>query len=289
MVDERVTISIDGGVADVRLNRPDKLNALDQAMFDGLIDAAAGLAREPGLRAVVLSGNGRAFCAGLDFGSFSAMAAAGEGAGTADGAGGAGSPVGRLAATEGRTTHRAQQAAWGWHELPVPVVAALHGPVLGGGLQVALAADVRIARPDADLAVAEIRWGLVPDMTGTVTLSRLCGVDVAKDLAMTGRSIDGTEALRLGLVTRLDDDPRTAALALAADIAGRNPEAVRGIKRLLDRAAALEPAGVAEQFAMERDEIGRVIGSPNQVEAVTAAFERRPPVFTDPGASGARQ
>jgi enoyl-CoA hydratase/carnithine racemase len=154
--------------------------------------------------------------------------------------------------------------------------------VLGGGLQIALAADLRIASPDASLAVAEIRWGLVPDMTGTVTLTRLCGVDLAKDLAMTGRAVDGAEALRLGLVTRLDDDPRAAALALAAEIAGRNPDAVRAIKRLLNRAAALDPDQVAAQLASERDEIGRIIGSPNQVEAVTAHFEGRPPVFADP-------
>jgi enoyl-CoA hydratase/carnithine racemase len=153
--------------------------------------------------------------------------------------------------------------------------------VLGGGLQIALAADIRIASPDASLAVAEIRWGLVPDMTGTVTLARLCGVDVAKELAMTGRAVDGAEALRLGLVTRLDDDPRGAALALAADIAGRNPHAVRGIKRLLNRSAGLDPDDVAGQFAVEREEIGRVIGSPNQVEAVTAQFEQRPPRFAD--------
>ncbi|MGH9118916.1 MAG: crotonase/enoyl-CoA hydratase family protein [Acidimicrobiales bacterium] len=272
-MNDRVTISIDNGVADVRLNRPDKLNALDLAMFDGLVAGAERLAGEPGLRAVVLSGEGRAFCAGLDFASFMAMAAPAD----APSAGVAG-----LGATDGRITHRAQQAAWGWHQLPVPVVAALHGAVLGGGLQIALAADVRIAHPAASLAVAEIRWGLVPDMTGTVTLSRLCGVDRAKELAMTGRSVDGTEAFGFGLVTRLADDPRTDALALAAEIAGRSPDAVRGVKRLLNRAAGLDADQVAAQFALERDEIGRVIGGPNQVEAVTAYFENRPPVFTDP-------
>ena len=265
-VNERVTISIDGGVADVRLNRPDKLNALDMAMFDGLVAAAERLAGEPGVRAVVLSGEGRGFCAGLDFASFLAMASPED----------ASSPTARLGATDGRITHWAQQSAWGWHELAVPVVAALHGPVLGGGLQIALAADVRIAHPDASLAVAEIRWGLVPDMTGTVTLSRLCGIDAAKELALTGRAIDGAEALRLGLVTRLADDPRAAALGLAGEIAGRSPDAVRGIKRLFNRAAGLDADQVAAQLAFERDEIGRVIGGPNQVEAVTAYFDKRP-------------
>jgi enoyl-CoA hydratase/carnithine racemase len=270
-VSDRVTISMTHGVADVRLNRPDKLNALDAAMFDGLAGAAEELARARGLRAVVLSGEGRAFCAGLDLGSFAAMADTGGGP----------SPTARLTRTDGRITHWAQQAAWGWHQLPVPVVASLHGAVLGGGLQIALAADIRIARPDASLSVAEIRWGLVPDMTGTVTLSRLCGVDVAKELAMTGRTVDGAEALRLGLVTRLDDDPRAAALALAAEIAGRSPDAVRGIKRLFDRATGLDAEAVAAQLALEREEIGRVIGGHNQIEAVTANLERRPPAFAD--------
>jgi enoyl-CoA hydratase/carnithine racemase len=272
LVDERVTMSLRDGVADVRLNRPDKLNALDLPMFDALVASAERLAGEPRLRAVVLSGEGRGFCAGLDLGSFASMA------------GDAGrSPVARLTETDGRMTHWAQQAAWGWQQVPVPVIAALHGPVLGGGLQIALAADIRIAAPDASLAVAEIRWGLVPDMTGTVTLARLCGVDVAKELAMTGRTVDGAEALRVGLVTRVDDDPRAAALALAADIAGRNPDAVRATKRLLDRSAAIDDEAVAGQLAFEREEIARLIGSPNQIEAVSSQFEGRPPAFTDPG------
>jgi enoyl-CoA hydratase/carnithine racemase len=240
-------------------------------MFDALVAATERLAGEAGLRAVVLSGEGRGFCAGLDFGSFAAMA---------DDAGS--TPVARLGETDGRMTHWAQQAAWGWHQLPVPVIAALHGPVLGGGLQIALAADIRIAAPDASLAVAEIRWGLIPDMTGTVTVARLCGVDAAKELAMTGRAVDGAEALRLGLVTRVEEDPRGAALALAAEIAGRSPDAVRATKRLLNRSAVLDDEAVAAKFALEREEIGRLIGSPNQVEAIAAQFEGRPPAFADP-------
>jgi enoyl-CoA hydratase/carnithine racemase len=268
-MDERVTVAIDDGVADVRLNRPDKLNALDMAMFDAIISAGERLAAEPGVRVVVLSGEGRGFCAGLDFGSFMAMA--GEG----------GSPMARLGATEGRITHRGQQAAWGWQELAVPVIAALHGPVYGGGLQIALAADIRLVTPDAALSLAEVRWGLSPDMTGTVTLPRLVGLDVAKELALTGRTITGEEAVRLGLATRLAGDPLGEALALAREVAGRNPHTVRAIKRLLNGAAGLDAARVAERFASERDEIGRLIGSPNQVEAVRAHFEGRDPVFRD--------
>jgi enoyl-CoA hydratase/carnithine racemase len=267
-----VTIQIDRGVADVRLNRPDKLNALDMAMFDGLVAAGARLCEEPGVRAVVLSGEGRAFCAGLDFAGFAAMADVAD-----DGR----DPVTRLGATDGRITHLAQQSAWCWQEVPVPVVAALHGPVLGGGLQIALGADIRIVAPDASLAVAEIRWGLSPDMTASVTLPQLTPLDVAKELAFTGRAVDGVEAVRIGLATRVADDPRAAALELAGEIAVRSPDAVRAIKALFNRAARLAPDDVAGQLAAEREAIGSLIGTPNQVEAVMANVEKRAPAFRD--------
>lgn len=196
-------------------------------------------------------------------------------------AGDDGGPEGRLGATEGRMTHRAQQAAWCWQEVPVPVIAALHGAVYGGGLQIALATDIRIVAPDARLSVAEVRWGLIPDMTGTVTLTRLMGVDVAKELALTGRAVDGEEAVRIGLGTRLADDPRAAATDLAHQIAGRSPHATRAIKRLLNRAARQDPVDVADQFAAERAAISDLIGSSNQVEAVRAYLEKREPVFED--------
>jgi enoyl-CoA hydratase/carnithine racemase len=240
-------------------------------MFDGLVAAGERLSSEPGLRAVVLSGEGRAFCAGLDFASFAAMAESGDGE----------DRVTRLGETNGRVTHLAQQAAWCWQEVPVPVVAALHGPVLGGGLQIALGADIRIVAPDASLAVAEIRWGLSPDMTVSVTLPQLAPLDVAKELAFTGRAVDGAEAVRIGLATRLADDPRAAALELAAEIAARSPDAVRAIKALFNRAARLVPDDVAAQLALERNTIGRLIGTPNQVEAVMANLDKRAPTFTD--------
>jgi enoyl-CoA hydratase/carnithine racemase len=268
-VDERMTVTIDDHVADVRLNRPEKLNALDDAMFDALLSVGERMASEPGVRAVVLSGEGRGFCAGLDFGSFAAM--------TDDGGG----PVGRLGETEGRITHRAQQAAWCWQQVPAPVIAALHGAVFGGGLQIALGADIRIVARDAQLSVAEVRWGLIPDMTGTVTLTRLMGVDVAKELALTGRAVDGEEAVSIGLATRLADDPRATALELARQIAGRSPDATRAIKRLFNRAARHLDDQVADQFAAERAEIAALIGSANQLEAVRASFEKREPVFSD--------
>ena len=270
---DRVTCTIEDGVADVRLNRPDKMNALDGAMFAALDETGERLKSEPGLRAVVLSGEGRAFCAGLDFGSFSAMAS-GERP-PKDAAG----PEGNAGyIKEGRITHVGQQVCWVWQEIPAPVIAAVHGVALGGGIQIALGADIRIVTPDVKMSVLEIRWGLVPDMSGTVTLGRLVRPDVAKELAMTGRMVDGAEAVRIGLATRVSETPYDDAMALARDIAGKNPHAVRGIKHLFDHGVSATPA---EQFAEERKVIFSLIGSPNQVEAVTSYFEKRDPVFKD--------
>lgn len=267
---DRVTISIADGVADVRFNRPDKRNALDGEMFLAISKAGERLCSEPGVRAVVISGEGPSFCAGLDFGSFQQMA------GGAGGGGGDGNP-GRI--DEGRITHLGQQVAWVWQEVPVPVIAAVHGHALGGGIQIALGADIRIVHPDTQMSVREVHWGLVPDMTGTLMLSRLVRPDVAKELTFTARVISGREAHELGLATHLSDTPHADAMQLAREIAGRSPDAVRGAKQLFNR---LANAGAAEQFAEERRVIGSLIGTPNQVESVMANFEKRAPAFVDP-------
>lgn len=272
-IEERVSITVSGGVADVRMNRPDKRNALDGAMFTALAAAGERLKSEPGVRAVVLSGEGSSFCAGLDFGSFQQMAS-GNGAAAADGDD-SGNP-GSMAA--GRITHLGQQVSWVWQEIPVPVIAAVHGHALGGGIQICLGADIRIVHPDTQMSVREIHWGLVPDMTGTMVLSRLIRPDIAKELTFTARVFDGREALSLGLATKLSDDPRADALAMATEIAGRSPDAVRGAKELFNRLTWSE---AADQFAAERRVIGSLIGRTNQVEAVMANFEKREPVFTD--------
>jgi enoyl-CoA hydratase/carnithine racemase len=180
-------------------------------------------------------------------------------------------------ATEGRITHLGQQACWVWQELEVPVIAAVHGPALGGGIQIALGADIRIVAPDAKLSVLESRWGLIPDMTATVLLPRLVGPEVAKDLTFTGRMVSGEEAVRIGLASRLADDPRAAALELAADLAAKSPDALREGKRLLNLSGTRP---IAEQFADERATMARLIGSPNQVEATMAYFEKRAPRFS---------
>lgn len=270
---DRVSISIDDrGIADVRLNRPDKRNALDGAMFAALRDAGESLKAERRARVVVLSGEGQSFCAGLDFSSFQSMAG-GEGVGDRT------SPDAPSNLTPGGITHLGQQVAWVWQELPIPVIAAVHGHALGGGIQIALGADIRFVHPDTKLSVREVHWGLVPDMTGTLFLSRLVGPDVAKELTFTARMISGTEAGQLGLATHVTETPREDAFELAAEIAGRSPEAVRGAKALFNR---LVNAGAAEQFAEERRVIGSLIGSPNQIEAITANFENRAPNFADP-------
>ncbi|MEU5885114.1 crotonase/enoyl-CoA hydratase family protein [Spirillospora sp. NPDC047279] len=288
---DRVTVSVtDDGVADVRLNRPDKLNALDLATFEALMDAGDRIAADPAVRAVVLSGEGRSFSAGLDFSNFAAMAngapASSEGEGPSGDAGPSGGAK-RFARLlnditdrePGRITNLGQQAAHAWRELPQPVIAAVQGHALGGGLQIALGADLRIVTPDAKLSVLEIRWGLVPDMTGTAALIRLVGEDVAKELTFTGRMVSGEEAVRLGLATRTADDPRQAATDLAREIAANSPHAIRAAKRLLNRASDRDLAG---QYLEESRELGALRGTPNQAEAVKAYFEKRPPNFTDP-------
>ena len=272
---ERVTVTVERGVADVRLNRPDKINALDMPMLQGLRQAAQRVGEDPSVRAVVLSGEGRGFCAGLDLTAIGGMAAGGTG----DGGGGA--PVRNLdERVEGSPANWPQEAAYLWSELPVPVIAAVHGVALGGGAQIALAADIRIMAPDARLSILEIRWGLVPDMTGTAVLTRLVPLDVAKELTWTGRMVEGEEAVRLGLATRVSAEPRKEAMALAAEIAGRNPDAIRAGKRLLNQSGRVP---LAQQLLDESLEMDRLIGSPNQTEAVMAYFEKREPVFSDPG------
>ncbi|MBI5087632.1 MAG: crotonase/enoyl-CoA hydratase family protein [Actinobacteria bacterium] len=274
--DDRVQISIEDGVADVRMVRTDKRNALDGAMFNALAAAGERLKTEPGVRAVVLSGDGPSFCAGLDFGSFQQMS---SGPGSAEAVGGPARGDGNPGAMqEGRITHLGQQVCWVWQEVPVPVIAAVHGHALGGGIQIALSADIRIVHPDTQLSVREVHWGLVPDMTGTLMLSQLVRADVAKELVFTARVFDGREAHALGLATRLSETPHDDAMAMAREIAGRSPDAVRGAKSLIN---GLLHTQAESQFAAERRVIGSLIGRPNQVEAIMANFEKRAPSFTD--------
>ncbi|MEY4269798.1 MAG: hypothetical protein RLZZ58_1014, partial [Pseudomonadota bacterium] len=242
---DRVSITmLDGGIADVRMTRADKMNALDNAMFDALVAAIETLKVAPGLRAVVLSGEGRGFCAGLDMGS---MAGGGSGVDlNADRRDGANVP---------------QYVAWGWRTLPVPVIAAAHGVAMGGGFQILSGADIRIVHPDTRCAIMELKWGLVPDMAGFPLWRSLVRDDVLRELTYTNREFSGTEAVAHGFATRVSTDPLVDALALARAIAGKNPHAIRGAKRLCNAVADLSDADL---LLLETAEQLKVIRTPNQ-------------------------
>jgi enoyl-CoA hydratase/carnithine racemase len=261
---QRVNVEIAAHVATVTLTRPDKHNALDIPMFEQINGAADRVAAEPGVRAVVLCGEGPSFCSGLDVVS---IMAAGNGL------------DGLVERVGGEVPNWFQRVAHAWIELPMPVIAAVHGTCFGGGLQIALGADIRIAAPDARLSVMEVKWGLVPDMSITRTLPRLVSIDVAKELTFTGRVFDGTEAAQLGVVTRVADDPLAAAQALAAEIAARSPDAVRAAKRLYDESWT---GDTQRTLALEAELQRGLIGSPNQLAAVAAGFASEPAEFVDP-------
>ncbi|RTD89804.1 crotonase/enoyl-CoA hydratase family protein [Variovorax atrisoli] len=264
------------GVVELHLSRADKMNALDPAMFDALVEAGESLRGDKTARAVVISGRGKAFCAGLDMASFERMQQQGAGADVL-GEGAAGADL--VVRTHG-IANAAQQVAMVWREVPVPVIAAVHGVAFGGGLQVALGADIRIVAPDTKLSVMEIKWGLVPDMAGMVLMRELARSDVVRELTFTGRIFSGEEALRLGFATRVSADPLADALQMAHEIAGKSPDAIRAGKRLLN--ASLSQSA-AELLLAESVEQKALIGSPNQVEAVKANIERRAPRFGTPG------
>ena len=266
MSDDRVCVRIGaGGVATVTMVRADKHNALDQAMFEGLMNAAEQLAGDTSVRAVVLHGEGKSFCSGLDIASFMS----GEG----------GTDV--LLARDGdRLANFAQRVTYDWSLVPAPVIAAIHGNCFGGGLQIALGADIRIAAPDAKLSIMEVKWGLVPDMGITQTLPRLLPIDVAKELTFSGRIVSGSEALELGLVTRSAEDPLSAALSLAEEISQKSPDAVRAAKRLYDETWTSNDSAAA--LVLETELQTGLIGTPNQIAAVVAGMSGERPVFTDP-------
>lgn len=260
--EDRVILTIADHVAEVRLNRPEKLNALDLPMFERLNRVIAQLHDACDVRAVVLHGAGRAFCAGLDL---AAMQQGGLGI--------------DLHARASGGANFVQQAAWGWRTLPVPVVAAVQGVAFGGGLQVLSGADIRIGGENARLSIREINWGLVPDMAGMALWRGCVRDDILRELILTGREFSGEEAHRAGLLTSLAPDPLEQARSLAATIAGRSPDAVRAAKRLANLAAS--GAAACDLLLAESAAQQALKGAPNQQEAVRALVERRPPVFTD--------
>jgi enoyl-CoA hydratase/carnithine racemase len=260
---ERITVRITNHIAHVRLNRPDKMNALDPAMFAAIIAAGDALRDAPGVRAVVLSGEGRSFCAGLDTANFTQSSDMTR------------SP---LAERTHGNANAYQEVAMTWAKCPLPVIAAIHGVCFGGGLQIASGADIRIATPDARLSIMEMKWGLVPDMGGFALWRGLVRTDVLRELVYTNRELTGAEAQGLGLVTHVDPDPLARAMALAATVVARNPEAVREAKRLF---AAMPDADTDALLLAESEAQARVIRRPNQIEAVMAGMEKRAARFVD--------
>ncbi len=268
---DRVTVTMDGGVADVRLVRADKMNALDGAMFDALIAIGEELKTQKGLRAAVLSGEGRAFCAGLDMGSFAQMAGGGHKSVNSGGVSG-------LGARDYGIANKAQQGCFVWRQIPVPLIAAGHGVAFGGGFQLMLGADMRYVAPDTKMSIMEIKWGLVPDMAGLLLMPDMARTDVMRELTFTGKVFTGVEAKEYGFATRICDNPREEALAAAKEIAGKSPHAIRAAKRLLNLALEADAATVLLE---ETKEQVALIASPNQVEAVMANMQKRAPNFTD--------
>jgi len=260
-MNDRVSITIADHIANVRLTRAEKMNALDPAMFQGIADAIDRLSGMADVRVVVLSGEGRGFCAGLDMAS---MAGGGSGLNLAD--------------RWPNGANLVQQVSWGWRTLPMPVIAAVHGVALGGGFQIMSGADIRIAAPGTRFAIRELHWGLVPDMGGFPLWRTLVRDDVLRELTFTAREFDSEEAARHGFVTHVADDPHAVAITLAREIAGRSPDAVRGAKRLCNLAHDSDPVAMLEAETVEQL---KVIRQPNQIEAVMANMAKRAPVFRD--------
>jgi enoyl-CoA hydratase/carnithine racemase len=269
-MEDRVRIEHKDGIADVRMVRADKMNALDPAMFHALVAAGTELCHDRSVRAVVLSGEGRSFCAGLDMATM---------AQTAGGGGGGGAKLPKIENLPDTPAGMMQLAAWIWQEVPVPVIAAVHGAAYGAGLQVAMGADIRFVAPDAKLTIRETYWGLIPDVALTATFRNIVGIDIAKELTFTGRVISGEEAVAYRLATHVSDDPHADAMKLAQEIAQRSPDAIRASKQLWNQA----PQGsLAEGLQLELKLQSTVIGGANQREAVAAGMEKRAPHFSDP-------
>lgn len=266
-MNELVKITIENNVADVRFNRPEKYNALSFDMIDAMANAINRLAKEPGVRVVVISGEGKSFCAGLDVENFAALQS------------GENKFPNLTDRYQNRISNIYQHIGYGWKELPVPVIAAIHGVALGGGFQIAMGADIRFSTPDAKFSLMEMKWGLIPDMSVTQTIRDIVSIDVAKELIFTGKIIKGEEAARLNLVTHICEKPYDDAMTLAREIASKNPDAVRAAKKLINE---VWHGDSGRGLMMESELMMTLMGSPNQLEAVAANFTQNPPKFKDP-------
>ncbi|MEM9724171.1 MAG: crotonase/enoyl-CoA hydratase family protein [Pseudomonadota bacterium] len=261
---ERIVVTNEAGVAHATLSRGDKMNALDDAMIDALVDTGERLDEDKSVRAVVLSGEGRAFCAGLDMSNFQKMSA-GE------------SDMNLAERTHG-TSNKVQRMATIWRDIRPPVIAAVHGAAYGGGLQIMMGADIRIVHPEAKLSIMEVKWGLVPDLGASVLLPFMVRDDIARELTYTGRVFSGEEAQAYGFATHVSETPLEDALKLAGEIAGRSPDAVQASKRIFNAMSEMSPA---DRLMLESRLQEGILGLPNQIEAVMSAFEKRAGNFKD--------
>ena len=256
-----ISYQVTDGIASVILNRPDKMNALNKDLFEAIIATGEAIKEDKSVRVVVISGAGRAFCAGLDM---ELMMAVGD--------------TNLDERTHG-LSNVFQQAAWVWHEVPVPVIAAVHGTCFGGGLQLMTAADMRYIHPETKLSIMEMKWGIVPDMAGTQLWSRFVKEDIIRELTYTARIFNGDEAHQYGFATRLTETPLEDAMATAQQIANKNPDAIRAAKRLISNQIQTNPAAGLLAESVEQTAI---IKTPNQIEAVMANMQKREPKFSDP-------
>ena len=262
---KRVSINIKNHIADVKLNRPEKMNALDEAMFLAIIEAGEAIRENPNVRCVVLSGEGKAFCAGLDTANFNPQQKSGV-----------------LTAPLPKRTHGitniVQQVAWIWRELPVPVIAAVHGFAIGGGLNIMSGADIKFITADAKLAIMELKWGLIPDMAGSQLWRHTVRDDIIRELTYTHRIFSGEDAVRYGFATHVSATPYDDAMKLAEEIASKNPTAIVKAKKVCNEA---NYASAKEGLLLESVEQEQIKGTKNQIEAVMAAMQKRAAVFED--------
>ncbi|TNE64455.1 crotonase/enoyl-CoA hydratase family protein [Celeribacter ethanolicus] len=257
-----VTLTIENHIAHLTLNRPDKMNAVTEGLIADLLARVAEIAASDA-RVVLLAGAGKAFCAGLDTSNFQRFM-------TED-----------LDALVMERTHGDANAFQAFslalHDLPIPVIAAIHGPCFGAGMQLAIAADIRIASPEAQLSIMEMKWGLVPDMGGMVLFPRVLRSDVLRLLTYTNEIVPAARAAEFGLVTEIAEDAMTRALEIATTIAGKSPTAMRAVKRLIGTAESSHDR--AHILMEESREQRALIGTPHQIETVMAQMQKRPPVY----------
>lgn len=264
-MNKRVTIEINNHAAVVRLNRPEKMNALDIAMFDAIIEAGEVVGKNSSVRCVVLAGEGRAFCAGIDLSNFSPD---NESSVTKQ----------PLADRTHGIANRFQKAVWIWREIPIPVVAAVHGVAFGGGLQIMLGADIKYIHPETKLSIMETKWGIIPDMAGTQLMRHSVRDDIIRELTYTHRIFSGKQAVEYGFATHVSESPYEDALKLATEIASKSPSAIVKAKKVLNQAPYLSPEEGLMLESVEQDEI---IGKKNQMEAVFSGMQKRPGNFED--------